>query len=78
MKKSNNFNPFGTKKVFKNVGVEGKFDPIKTWFGTIQTENGSFLTTYQTHTRSEAVSIFEQEAKVMGGKLDTFVGAFKK
>lgn len=78
MKKSNNFNPFGTKKVFKNVPVEGKFDPVKTFYGTISTENGSFLTTYQTHTRSEAVSVFEREAKVIGGTLDRFVGAFKK
>lgn len=78
MKKNKNFNPFGTKKEFKNIPVEAKFDPVKTFYGTITTENGSYLITYETHTRSEAASVFESEAKAMGGKLDKFIGAFKK
>lgn len=75
--KSKGFNGFGAKKEFRNVPQEKKFEPKKTFYGTISTDKGSFLTTYETSTRSEAVRVFEADAKTIGGKLDKFIGVFK-
>lgn len=77
-KNNKSFNPLGTQKVFKNVPADVKFNPLKMFYGTITTDKGSFVTTYETTTRSEAVRVFEADAKSIGGKLDKFVGAFKK
>ena len=73
---STGFNSFGARKEFKNIPVGKVFNPTKKWFGTIQTSNGSWLVQYEGKFRSEAVAIFQEEARLVGGKLDKYIGAF--
>lgn len=75
--KRKSLSPLGDPIAFKNVPQERKFKPVKKWFGTITTDKGSFLTTYETQQRSEAVAIFKEDARLMNGKLDKHIGVFQ-
>jgi hypothetical protein len=65
-----------SQKVWKNVPMEAKFNPIKNWYGIIKVGEKSFITEYQSKFRSEVQAIFEEESRLMGGQLTT-MGVFK-
>ena len=58
--------------IWKNTTNEPAFNPHKLtkYYATIQVGNASFLTEYEAKTRSEARTIFEEEARLSGGKLE--------
>ncbi|TCJ01054.1 hypothetical protein [Cytobacillus praedii] len=61
------------RTVFNNVH-EANINPVKRFYGTISTSNGSLLVTHESISRSEAVAIFEEEARLSGGRLDKYIG----
>jgi hypothetical protein len=64
------------RTVFSNTH-EPKVNLEKKWYGVIDyVDAPSRIATYTTKQRSEAVAIFEEEARLSGGTLCT-VGVFK-
>jgi hypothetical protein len=74
--KRKSYNNGMVRTVFDNK-VDKTFSPMKKWYGTISTSNDSFLVQYESISRSEAVRVFQEEAKAIGGTLDKYVGTFK-
>jgi hypothetical protein len=62
---------------WKNTTHEATFDPFQKYFAVIKINNKSYLTEYISQFRSEAVAIFNEEARLYGGIVET-VGVFKK
>ena len=61
---------------WKNVEHDAQFNPIKKFYGIINVGDKLFLTEYESKFRSETKAIFEEEARIMGGKLDV-IGVYK-
>lgn len=63
------------RTVFNNIH-EATFSPEKRFYGVIDVDGTNFVYQYQTKFRNEAVSYFEEAARLERGRLTT-VGAFK-
>lgn len=61
-----------TQIVWKNMSHEPAFNPNKLikYYATIKVGEKSFLTEYEAKQRSEAVAIFNEEARIAGGRVE--------
>jgi hypothetical protein len=77
-KKNNQQFDMGTQIQWKNTQFEPPFDSNKLtkYYGLIKVGDKLFHTEYQAKFRSEAKSILEEDARMMGGVLDYF-GTYK-
>jgi hypothetical protein len=66
-----------TQKVWKNVPHDGQFNPWNNYYSVIKIGDKSYLTEYESKFRSEAVAVFQEEARLSGGFVET-VGVYKK
>jgi hypothetical protein len=62
--------------VWKNTNHDASFNPIKKFYGVIKVGESLYLTEHESKFRSETKVIFEEEARLMGGKLDV-IGVYK-
>lgn len=66
-----------TQIEWRNIPHEAKFNPTKNWYGVVDFDKApSVVITYTSNFRSEAVAIFNEEARLLGGKLSV-VSVFK-
>lgn len=65
-----------TQIEFKNIPHDAAFNPWKKYFSVIQIGDKSYLAEYTAKFRSEAVAVFNEEARLSGGHVTT-VGVFK-
>ena len=75
-KKTNNSFRKEDQLVWKNTTHEVAFNPTKNYYAVIKIKDKSYLTEYVSKFRSEAVAIFNEEARISGGFVET-VGVFK-
>jgi hypothetical protein len=77
-KKNNQQFDMGTQIQWGNMSYSEPFDPNKLtkYYGLIKVGDKLFHTEYAAKFRSEAKAILEEDARVMGGVLDTF-GVYK-
>jgi hypothetical protein len=77
-KKSNQQFDMGTQIQWKNTQFEPPFDANKLtkYYGLIKVGDKLFHTEYAAKFRSEALAILTEDARIMGGTLDTF-GVYK-
>lgn len=64
--------------IWKNVEHDAGFNPNKLtkYYGVVKVGDKSFITEYEARFRSEAKTILEEDARMVGGKLD-FFGIYK-
>jgi hypothetical protein len=62
--------------VWRNTNHDTSFNPIKKFYGVIKVGDKLLLTEYESKFRSEVVAIFNEEARLLGGKLDV-IGVYK-
>lgn len=74
LKFNNNSNKGMVRTVFSNTH-EASTTGEKKFYGVITVKDTSFLTTYSTKFRGQAVEIFNKEAAKIGGQVTAF-GAF--
>lgn len=76
MKKQFNKRKEETQILWRNTTHESEFSPMKKWYGVIKVGDKNFVAEYESKFRSEAVAIFDEEARLSGGSLTT-VGVYK-
>lgn len=75
-RRNQGFNPFGDRKIFKNTPQEKIFNPIKRYYSSIFYDGSSKLVIYECGQRSEAVSYFDEIARLNRGQVEV-IGVFK-
>lgn len=76
-KQSQQTDQLGNRIEWKNVPHQAEFNPTTNWYGIIDFDKApSQIVEYTCRVRSEAVAVFEEEARLSGGKLGV-VSAFK-
>lgn len=70
-KRTNNGNNDFVQTIFANE-VEKKTNPIKKYYGLIKVGEKLYIDEYEGKFRSEALAVFNETARLMGGTLDTF------
>ena len=75
-KKTNNSFRKEDQIKWKNTTHEATFQPMKLWYGIIENGNTIYKVEYESKFRSEVNAIFEEEARLIKGKL-TYIGTYK-
>jgi hypothetical protein len=65
-----------TQIQWRNIEHDAAFNPIKKFYGVIKVGEKLFLTEHESKFRSETKAIFEEEARLMSGKLEV-IGVYK-
>lgn len=70
-KRQQGSNPLGSQTIFSNV-YDAPFNPQKTtkYYAVIKQGDNSFITEYEARFRSEAVVVFNEEARLSGGHVE--------
>lgn len=77
-KKNNQQFDLGNQIEWKNLSYDAPFDANKLtkYYGVIKVGDKLYHTTYNAKFRSEAFAILTEDARLMGGTLDT-IGVYK-